>query len=117
MHWYVDVLKKYTDFSGRARRTEYWVFALINLVISMILSAIDTALSLGFLGIIYSLLVLLPGLAVTVRRLHDTGRSGWWVLIGFIPLIGWIILLVLMLLDSDPMENEYGPNPKLGIEP
>lgn len=112
MHWYLDVLKKYVVFEGRARRTEYWVFNLISFVISLVLSVIDNALSLGFLASLYGLAVLLPSLAVTVRRLHDTNRSGWWILISLIPFIGWIVLLVFMLMDSDPQANEYGPNPK-----
>lgn len=100
-------------FEGRARRTEYWMFTLFNVIISVVLSVIDSSLNLGFLGVIYSLAVLLPGLAVSVRRLHDTGRSGWWLLIGLVPFIGAIVLLVFMLIDSEPRENQYGPNPKL----
>ncbi|HLO04753.1 MAG TPA: DUF805 domain-containing protein [Symbiobacteriaceae bacterium] len=114
MHWYLDVLKKYVVFEGRARRTEYWVFGLISAIISLLLSILDNALSLGFLGSLYSLAVLLPSLGVSVRRLHDTNRSGWWLLIGLVPVIGWIVLLVFMLIDSDPQANEYGPNPKYG---
>lgn len=112
MHWYLDVLKKYAVFEGRARRTEYWVFVLINFLISLVLSILDSSLGLGFLGSIYGLAVLVPSLAVTVRRLHDTNRSGWWILIGLVPLVGWIVLLIFMLIDSDPQANEYGPNPK-----
>lgn len=112
MHWYLDVLKKYVVFEGRARRTEYWVFALINFLISLVLSVIDNSLGITWLSSLYSLAVLLPSLAVMVRRLHDTNRSGWWALIGLIPVIGWIVLLVFMLMDSDPQANQYGPNPK-----
>jgi uncharacterized membrane protein YhaH (DUF805 family) len=113
MHWYLQVLKKYVVFEGRARRTEFWVFTLISFIISLVLSILDNMLKLGFLDSIYSLAVLLPSLAVTVRRLHDTDRSGWWILIGLVPVVGWIVLLVFMFIDSNPYENQYGPNPKL----
>ncbi len=113
MNWYLDVLKKYATFGGRARRKEYWMFFLFNLIIAVVLAVVDAVMgSAGVIGLLYSLAVLLPGLAVTVRRLHDTGRSGWWVLIAFLPIIGAIVLLVFMVLDSYPSNNEYGPNPK-----
>ncbi|UGY90294.1 DUF805 domain-containing protein [Streptomyces gobiensis] len=112
MHWYVDVLKKYAVFNGRARRQEYWMFALISLVISIVLTIVDAVLGTGFIVGLYSLAVLLPSLAVGVRRLHDTDRSGWWLLIALIPLVGVIILLVFLASDSTPQENSYGPNPK-----
>jgi uncharacterized membrane protein YhaH (DUF805 family) len=115
MNWYLEVLKKYAVFSGRARRKEYWLFFLINFIIAIVLGIIEGMVgSPGIVGIIYSLAVLLPGIGVTVRRLHDTGRTGWWILIAFIPLIGAIVLLVFMVLDSQPGDNEYGPNPKAG---
>lgn len=118
MNWYLEVLRKYAVFSGRARRKEYWMFAVFNIIISIILGIIDAVLfkksetDLGILGAIYALAVLLPSLAVSVRRLHDTGRSGWWLLISFIPLLGWLVLLIFMILDSEPGDNEYGPTPK-----
>jgi uncharacterized membrane protein YhaH (DUF805 family) len=118
MHWYVDVIKKYAVFEGRARRTEYWMFFLVNVVIAIVLAIIDTAVGLrsgmgvGLLGTLYSLAVLLPGLAVGVRRLHDTARSGWWLLLALIPLVGPIVLLVFMATDGTPGANSYGPNPK-----
>lgn len=119
MNWYLEVLKKYAVFSGRARRKEYWFFVLFNIIISIVLVFIDVAAGLynqesglGMLSGIYSLAVIIPGLAVTVRRLHDTDKTGWWVLIALIPLIGAIVLLVFMLLDSQPGENKYGPSPK-----
>ena len=116
MDWYLEVLRKYAVFNGRARRREYWMFWLINLVIEAVLGMVDTFLgTLGLLGAIYALLIFIPGLAVTVRRLHDTNRSGWWILIGLVPLIGWIFLLIFMIQDSTPGENTYGPNPKEGI--
>ena len=120
MNWYLEVLKKkYAQFSGRARRKEYWYFVLFNVIISIVLSVLDVVLGtyskgggIGLLDGIYTLAILIPAIAVTVRRLHDTGRSGWWLLIGFIPLIGGLILLFFMVLDSKPGANEYGENPK-----
>jgi uncharacterized membrane protein YhaH (DUF805 family) len=116
VNWYMAVLKNYAGFSGRARRTEYWMFALFSFIITAVLDLIGMAVKLGaYLGLIYGLLVLIPTLAVGVRRLHDTGRSGWWLLIGLIPIIGAIILIVFMVLDSEPGDNKYGPNPKQAV--
>jgi uncharacterized membrane protein YhaH (DUF805 family) len=119
MNWYLQGLKKYADFSGRARRREYWFFVLFNIIISVVLTVCDVALgtysaaaSIGILTGIYTLAVLIPGIAVSVRRLHDTGRSGWWLLIVLVPLIGAIVLLIFMLIDSQPGQNAYGPSPK-----
>lgn len=119
MNWYLEVLKKYSAFSGRARRKEYWVFLLFNIVISVALAVIDGAtgtfseeMGLGLLGGVYALAVLIPSIAVSVRRLHDTDRSGWWLLLAVVPVLGAIVLLVFMALDSKPGENQYGPNPK-----
>jgi uncharacterized membrane protein YhaH (DUF805 family) len=130
MNWYVKALKQYVDFSGRARRREYWMFVLVNVVIVIVLSVIDTLLgtggfratagggsfyaanSLGLLSGLYTLAVLLPSIAVTVRRLHDTDRSGWWILLGFIPIIGGIILLVFYVLEGTRGPNRFGPDPK-----
>ena len=119
MNWYLQALKQYAVFKGRARRKEYWFFALFNLIVSIVLTVVDymtgsldPELGVGLLSGIYSLAILIPSLAVTVRRLHDTDRTGWWVLIAFIPFIGAIVLLVFMLLDSKPGDNRYGPNPK-----
>jgi len=119
MNWYLQALKQYAVFKGRARRKEYWFFALFNLIVSIVLTGVDymtgsldPELGVGLLSGIYSLAILIPSLAVTVRRLHDTDRTGWWVLIAFIPFIGAIVLLVFMLLDSKPGDNQHGPNPK-----
>jgi uncharacterized membrane protein YhaH (DUF805 family) len=119
MNWYLQALKKYADFSGRARRREYWFFVLFNIIICVVLSVCDVfvgtysaAASVGILSGIYTLAVLIPGIAVTVRRLHDTGRSGWWILIALVPIVGWIVLLVFMLIDSQPGQNAYGSSPK-----
>lgn len=113
MQWYLKVLKNYVGFQGRARRKEYWMFVLISTIISIVLTTLESMLDIySFLSGLYSLAILLPSLAVGVRRLHDTGRSGWWLLISFIPLIGAIILIVFMCQDSQEFDNQYGPNPK-----
>jgi uncharacterized membrane protein YhaH (DUF805 family) len=119
MNWYLGVLKQYAVFKGRARRKEYWFFLLFNLIVSLALTVVDfmtgtldIELGMGLLSSLYSLAILIPSLAVTVRRLHDTDRTGWWLLIGIFPLIGAIVLLVFMLLDSQPGDNQYGANPK-----
>ena len=113
MNWYLEVLRNYAVFSGRARRTEYWMFVLFNFIIAVAIGVVEGILgSPGVLGLLYALGVLIPALAVSVRRLHDTGRSGLWLLIGLIPLIGFIVLLVFMVQDSDPGQNQYGMNPK-----
>lgn len=119
MSWYLAVLKKYAVFSGRARRKEFWYFTLFNVIVSIVLAAVDAAIGtlntdsgIGLLSGIYSLAVIIPSIAVSVRRLHDIGRSGWWVLIGLIPLVGAIVLLIFNVQDSQPGENQYGPNPK-----
>jgi len=110
MRYYVNILKnRYADFNGRASREEFWYFTLFNMIISFILSA----LSAGILGMIYSLAVLVPTLAIGARRLHDTNRSGWWQLLMLVPFIGVIVLIVFWVLDSQKEENRFGPNPKL----
>ncbi len=121
MNWYYKVLRQYSDFNGRARRTEYWMFTLINALITFIFVMIDGKLGItlleeipyGYLTLIYSLVVFLPSLAVSVRRLHDIGKSGWWYLVGLIPFIGGIWLLILLVTEGVAQENEYGTNPKV----
>ncbi|MFB5761397.1 DUF805 domain-containing protein [Paenibacillus medicaginis] len=118
MNWYVSVLKNYVGFQGRARREEYWMFALVNAGIILILSVLQSLIGLGqILTTIYGLAVMLPHLAVGARRLHDTGRSGWWLLLILIPLVGSIILIVFFVQDSRFGDNQYGPNPKHGASP
>ncbi len=119
MNWYLEVLRKYAEFNGRASRQEYWFFLLFNLLISAFLATIDffsgtfnVETGFGLLSGIYSLAVLVPSIAVTVRRLHDTDRSGWWLFIGLIPIIGGIVLFIFTILDSTSGDNQYGPNPK-----
>jgi uncharacterized membrane protein YhaH (DUF805 family) len=125
MNYYLAALKKYAEFSGRARRAEYWYFVLFNFLILIALNVISVALKgvtgLGTLfGIIlslYALAMIVPGLAVSIRRLHDTNRSGWWLLIDLIPFIGLIVILIFTIEDSQPGTNQYGPNPKAVAAP
>ncbi len=113
MEWYLKVLKQYADFNGRARRTEFWMFVLFNVIVTVILTVIDTMLgTYGALSGIYGLAVFIPSLAVSVRRLHDIGKSGWMILVALIPVIGFIWLLVLYIMEGTPGENQYGANPK-----
>lgn len=136
MFWYVNCFRKYAVFSGRARRTEYWMFVLINTLIMIALllpmavfaasldsensaatssdaNPIIVALFFIFFSVylLYLLAMFIPMLAVTVRRLHDTGRSGWWYLLNFVPLGNWV-LFVFFCLDSEQGDNDYGANPK-----
>ncbi len=117
MEWYLKVIKNYAGFSGRARRKELWMFLLIHMAVSFVLGFVDGLLGLtiaegvGILSTIYVLAVFIPTLAVQVRRMHDVGRSGWWLLLSLIPLAG-LIVLYWMVKDSDPGSNQYGENPK-----
>jgi len=114
MNWYLDVLKyKYALFEGRARREEFWMFTLINFIISIVVGLIAGAIGLKFLSFVYSLIVMVPSLALGARRLHDTNRSGWWQLLNLIPIIGWIVLIIWYATDSEAGSNQYGENPKL----
>jgi len=131
MKYYISALKQYANFSGRSTRSEYWYFVLFNFIFFIAISMLDTAFGtridyessyhgaygytqssvhIGFLSLAYALAVFLPGLAVFVRRMHDVGKSGWYILLAFLPLIGFIWLLVLLCTDSQPGENKYGPN-------
>lgn len=115
MEWYLKALRQYADFKGRARRKEYWMFTLFNVLIMIALKIVgggDEGDAGDMLSGLYSFAVLLPSIGVTVRRLHDTGRSGWWALLMLVPLVGTLVLFYFALLDSQPGSNEYGPNPK-----
>lgn len=121
MNWWLTAMKKYVDFSGRARRTEYWMFVLFNIIFGIVAIVLDnmlgTATEDGY-GVLYSLFALaivLPTWAVTVRRLHDVGKSGWWIFISLIPIIGGIWLFILTVTDSQIGDNQYGPNPKMDL--
>ena len=123
MNWYLKVLSQYADFSGRARRKEYWMFALFCIIFLVVAAILDNLLGLtfkipgqslpyGWLYVAYGLFTIVPSLAVFVRRLHDIGKSGWYWFLGFIPLIGAIILLIWCCTDSQVGENKWGENPK-----
>jgi uncharacterized membrane protein YhaH (DUF805 family) len=115
IQWYLAVLRNYGNFSGRARRTEYWMFAFVNLVVSLVLYVLTFATHSGFflvLVFLYALAVVLPSMAVLARRLHDIGMSGWWILIGLVPFIGGIVLFVFTLLPGNQGPNQYGDDPK-----
>ena len=116
--------KRYRDFRGRSRRSEYWFIQLFLVVTNIAVAIIDLALmgwdvdrfiangGGGIVGLVWILVTIVPALAVLVRRLHDTGKSGWWALVGLLPLVGAIVLLVFTVTDSSPGENKFGPSPK-----
>ena len=118
MEWYLKVVRdNYANFEGRARRKEYWMFVLVNILIIILLSILVNILGLtfgdsGIISTLYSLAVLIPTLAVGVRRLHDVGKSGWWLFIALIPVLGGLYLLYLYVTDGTAGDNLYGPNPK-----
>lgn len=122
MHWYIQVLKKFDDFDGRARRKEYWMFNLIDFIFVIIISFIDTTIfntsfsDYGPIFIVYTLVTFIPALAVSVRRMHDVGKSGWFIFVGVIPIIGWIWIFIVLITDSELFTNKYGPNPKVEEE-
>ena len=120
MDYYLKVLKNYAVFDGRARRKEYWLFVLFNVLVVIVLSIVDHLLGTydketeaGLIGSIYSLAVIIPSIAVSIRRLHDTDKSGWWLLLHLIPLFGSLVLLIFFILDSQKETNRFGINPKL----
>jgi uncharacterized membrane protein YhaH (DUF805 family) len=128
--YFVDTLKqRYADFKGRATRSEYWYFLLFSIIIGLILSLLDSMLinpilgihpldengKTGILGTLFSLATLIPSFALALRRLHDIGKKGWWILLALIPVvnfIGMFVLLYFFTKDSQPGSNKYGPNPK-----
>lgn len=119
MNWYFKALTQYADFNGRARRKEYWMFVLFNTIFTIAAIIVDSILELPIEGIgygsfygIYALTMTIPGFAIVVRRLHDTGKSGWMLFISFIPIIGAIWLFLLLVTEGDAGENAYGPAPK-----
>lgn len=111
MEYFTGALKKYADFTGRARRKEYWMFVLFYLIFYIVLSVIDSFIGSMILSGLFSLALLVPSISIAARRLHDTGRTGWWQLIALIPLLGTIVLIVFLAQDSHD-ENKYGANPK-----
>ena len=116
MKYYLGVWKNYAGFSGRARRAEYWQFALINVIALIVLYVLDLAIGTTIPYLLYGLATLVPGLAVGARRLHDTDRSGWWLLIALVPVVGVIVLLVFLCGAGNPGPNKHGADPK-GVAP
>lgn len=121
MNWYLKCLRQYADFSGRARRKEYWMFTLFNVIFALVLGFLDglfgtvsSRVGIGLLLGIYMIAVAIPGLAVSVRRLHDIGKSGWYFLIDLIPIVGPIILLVWFCTEGERDSNGWGEDPKMG---
>lgn len=115
MEWYKLFWQNYFTIDGRARRTAYWIPWLINFAVMLILPLIEGMLyGMPVLSLLYWLAIIIPVITVTIRRLHDTGKSGWWVFIILIPIIGGIVLIIFMVLDSQPGPNRFGPNPKTG---
>lgn len=123
MNWYLKVLKQYADFNGRARRKEYWMFILFQIIFAIVATMLDGALGTnmaplpyGYIYIAFAVVTLIPGLAAGVRRLHDIGKSGWYMLLCLVPLAN-IWLLVLLATEGQRGDNEYGPDPKGSIVP
>ena len=124
MNWYLKVMRQYADFSGRARRKEYWMFALFNFIFALVAMGFDAMMGSAFIGgmygityLTYALATIVPGIAVAVRRMHDVGKSGWMLFIALIPLIGGIWLLFLLFTDSQKGTNKWGPDPKATDDP
>ena len=116
MNWYMEAFRKYAQFGGRARRMEFWMFTLINvLVIFGLVFFADKALWANILLAAYAVAMFIPCIALTVRRLHDTGRSGWWIFISAVPLIGSIAMIIFEVLPGDVGDNGYGPDPKAAM--
>lgn len=119
MEWAVLPLKKYADFTGRARRKEFWMYVLLNIGIVIVTSILDSLAGMsGAVGGVYgpitalaALALIIPSIAVSIRRLHDTDRSGWWILIGLVPFVGGLVLLVFYILEGTRGANRFGPDP------
>ena len=108
MNYYIDALRNYVNFSGRATRTQFWMFVLVNFIVGFVLNIILFVVpALAFIGQLYNLLMLLPSLAINARRLHDTGRSGWWQLLVLVPVVGWLIMLIFYVQPSMPGANRF----------
>jgi uncharacterized membrane protein YhaH (DUF805 family) len=117
INWFMTVVTQhYFDFQGRARRAEYWWYTLVYVIFYIVLAVVDSVLGTArLLSGLLSLALLLPSLGVAVRRLHDIGRSGWWILIGLIPILGWILLIYWYVQPGTSGQNEYGADPKAGL--
>lgn len=112
MEWFISALKQFTNFEGRSHRTAYWMFALFYFIFYIVAASADYLLNTDVIVTLYGFILLLPSISIGARRLHDTGRTGWWQLIGIIPILGIIVVIVFLVQDSEPGDNSYGPNPK-----
>ena len=112
MEYFIGAFKNYANFNGRARRKEYWMFVLFNVIVAFVIGIIAGIIHFSWLSTLYSLAVLCPSLALCFRRLHDIGKRGVWILVSLIPQGGWMWMLILLCKDSDPGANQYGENPK-----
>jgi uncharacterized membrane protein YhaH (DUF805 family) len=122
MYWYLKVLRHYADFSGRARRKEFWYFSLVSFIVNLVVVGIDVVIveplgmtfenDVGPLTFLYQLAVLVPSLAVSVRRIQDLDRTGWWLALILVPFIGWLVLLAFFVTKGTTSPNHYGPDPK-----
>lgn len=127
MEWYLRVWQRYAEFSGRSRRMEYWMFTLVHSIIMLVICAAVVGFGIAKQPILgsasylllgaYGLAVIIPCFSVTVRRLHDTDKTGWWILISFVPVFGGIALLVMLALDGSQGSNQYGADPKGAPQP
>ena len=113
MHWYIDAITNYAVFPGRSRPKAFWMFFLFDIIFIFVFGFVGGMIGSGAVfPLLYLLATLIPRLAVMVRRLHDSGHSGWWLLVNAVPFLGPIVVLIFMVMDSDPGKNQYGPNPK-----
>ena len=122
MEWFVEAMRKYAVFKGRARRKEYWWFLLVYILVSVVLTVLDGIIGqydaqsgMGLLSGLFALGTFLPALAVAVRRLHDTDRSGWWVLITLVPLVGLLVFVFFMARSGTAGDNRFGTDPKAAV--
>ncbi len=113
MKWFIQAFKKYAVFNGRARRKEFWMYYLFLIIFMVVAAVIDAAMGSFVLSAIFTLVTLVPTLSVYIRRLHDTGRSGWWILISLIPLVGGLVLFYFLISDGGVEDNQYGESPKM----
>lgn len=114
MEHFTAAVQQYINFEGRNTRTQYWMFILFYMIFYVVCAIVGKVIGTTLIALLYSLALLLPSIAAATRRLHDTGRSGWWQLIALIPLLGAIVLIVFLAQDTTPGDNQYGPNPKAG---
>lgn len=113
IQYYVDFWKNYVNFSSRSRRAAFWYVMLMNVIIAIVLSVLMAISSVFYyVAVVYDLAIIIPSIALWVRRLHDIGKAGWWVLLDFVPLVGPIVLLVWACREGDHGANAYGPDPK-----